>query len=55
MCARFIASAAVPYTEPCRGYLVVHLEGTLLFDTGMGRDPWVDQHYAHEARPGNRR
>ena len=31
--------------EPCLGYVVVHPEGTLLFDTGMGGDPWVDQHY----------
>ena len=34
-----------PRVEPCLGYLVVHPEGTLLFDTGMGGDPWVDQHY----------
>jgi glyoxylase-like metal-dependent hydrolase (beta-lactamase superfamily II) len=34
-----------PRVEPCLGYLVVHPEGTLLFNTGMGGDPWVDQHY----------
>jgi hypothetical protein len=34
-----------PRVEPCLGYLVVHPEGTLLFDTGMGGDPGVDQHY----------
>jgi N-acyl homoserine lactone hydrolase len=31
-----------PRVEPCLGYLVVHPEGTLLFDTGMGGDPgWI--------------
>ena len=30
-----------PRVEPCLGYLVVHPEGTLLFDTGMGGDPWA--------------
>lgn len=34
-----------PRVEPCLGYLVIHAEGTLLFDTGMGGDPSVDQHY----------
>ncbi|MGZ4587371.1 MAG: MBL fold metallo-hydrolase [Mycobacteriaceae bacterium] len=34
-----------PREEPCLGYLVVHPEGTLLFDTGMGGDPSVGQHY----------
>jgi N-acyl homoserine lactone hydrolase len=34
-----------PRVEPCLGYLVVHPEGTLLFDTGMGGDSWVNQHY----------
>jgi N-acyl homoserine lactone hydrolase len=31
--------------EPCLGYLVVHPDGVLLFDTGMGADPDVDHHY----------
>jgi len=31
--------------EPCLGYLVVHPDGVLLFDTGMGADPEVDHHY----------
>jgi N-acyl homoserine lactone hydrolase len=31
--------------EPCLGYLVAHPAGTLLFDTGMGSHPEVDQHY----------
>ena len=47
-----------PRVEPCLGYLVVHPEGTLLFDTGMGSDPEVDAHYrprrrsVHEALSG---
>ena len=31
--------------EPCLGYLVEHPEGVLLFDTGMGSNPEVDEHY----------
>jgi N-acyl homoserine lactone hydrolase len=39
------SSTGEPRVEPCLGYLIVHPAGTLLFDTGMGGDPWVDQHY----------
>ena len=31
--------------EPCLGYLVDHPDGLVLFDTGMGSHPWVDDHY----------
>ena len=34
-----------PRVEPCLGYLVEHPDGTMLFDTGMGRHPQVDSHY----------
>lgn len=34
-----------PRTEPCLGYVVEHLGGVLLFDTGMGSEPGVDAHY----------
>jgi len=34
-----------PRVEPCLGYLVVHPQGTILFDTGMGSHPEVDAHY----------
>ena len=34
-----------PRVEPCLGYLIRHPQGTLLFDTGMGRHPEVDSHY----------
>jgi N-acyl homoserine lactone hydrolase len=34
-----------PRVEACLGYLVRHPDGVLLFDTGMGQDPWVDDHY----------
>ena len=34
-----------PRVEPCLGYLVEHPDATLLFDTGMGRNPDVDAHY----------
>jgi N-acyl homoserine lactone hydrolase len=37
--------------EPCLGYLVVHPEGVLLFDTGMGAHPDVDAHYRPWRRP----
>ena len=37
--------------EPCLGYLVTHPLGVLLFDTGMGSDPWVDEHYRPRRRP----
>jgi N-acyl homoserine lactone hydrolase len=31
--------------EPCLGYLVVHPDGLVLVDTGMGSHPDVDAHY----------
>jgi N-acyl homoserine lactone hydrolase len=34
-----------PRMEPCLGYLIRHPQGTLIFDTGMGADPGVDEHY----------
>ena len=34
-----------PRVEPCLGYLVRHPQGALLFDTGMGSHPDVDDHY----------
>jgi len=34
-----------PRVEPTLGYLVDHPAGALLVDTGMGRDPWVEDHY----------
>jgi glyoxylase-like metal-dependent hydrolase (beta-lactamase superfamily II) len=34
-----------PRVEPVLGYLVRHARGLLLFDTGMGADPEVDEHY----------
>lgn len=37
--------------EPCLGYLVVHPDGLLLFDTGMGSHPDVDAHYRPHRRP----
>ena len=37
--------------EPCLGYLVVHPDGVLLFDTGMGSHPEVDAHYRPRRRP----
>jgi N-acyl homoserine lactone hydrolase len=37
--------SGAPHVEPCLGYLIEHPDGTLLMDTGMGDDPWVDGHY----------
>jgi N-acyl homoserine lactone hydrolase len=37
--------------EPCLGYLVDHPDGLLLFDTGMGSDPDVDEHYHPHRTP----
>jgi N-acyl homoserine lactone hydrolase len=34
-----------PRVEPCLGYLIGHLAGLLLVDTGMGHHPAVDAHY----------
>jgi N-acyl homoserine lactone hydrolase len=34
-----------PRVEPCLGYVIVHRQGTILFDTGMGAHPDVDAHY----------
>jgi N-acyl homoserine lactone hydrolase len=39
-----------PRVEACLGYLVVHPDGVLLFDTGMGGAPDVDQHYRPRRR-----
>ena len=39
-----------PRVEPCLGYLVVHPDGVLLLDTGMGRHPEVDAHYRPRRR-----
>ncbi len=39
-----------PRVEPCLGYVVQHPAGTLLFDTGMGADPYVDDHYRPRRR-----
>ena len=39
-----------PRVEPCLGYLVRHLDGLLLFDTGMGSHPEVDAHYRPRRR-----
>jgi len=40
-----------PRVEPCLGYLVRHPDGLLLFDTGMGGDPEVDQWYRPRRTP----
>jgi N-acyl homoserine lactone hydrolase len=34
-----------PRVEPVLGYAVIHPNGVLLLDTGMGSDPEVDAHY----------
>ena len=34
-----------PRVEPTLGYVVRHPDGLLLFDTGMGSNSWVDEHY----------
>jgi N-acyl homoserine lactone hydrolase len=34
-----------PRVEPALGYLIDHPDGLLLVDTGMGADPWVENHY----------
>ena len=39
-----------PRVEPCLGYLVVHRDGVLLFDTGMGSEAGVDAHYRPRRR-----
>lgn len=39
-----------PRVEPCLGYLVVHADAVLLFDTGMGSHPEVDAHYRPRRR-----
>jgi N-acyl homoserine lactone hydrolase len=43
--------SGAPQVQPCLGYLIVHPDGVLLFDTGMGEDPWVDGHYRPRRRP----
>jgi N-acyl homoserine lactone hydrolase len=40
-----------PRVEPCLGYAIRHPRGVLLFDTGMGSAPDVDQHYRPRRRP----
>lgn len=40
-----------PRVEPCLGYLVEHLHGILLVDTGMGSHPEVDAHYRPRRAP----
>jgi N-acyl homoserine lactone hydrolase len=39
-----------PHVLPCLGYLVVHPEGTLLFDTGIGANAVVDARYRLQRR-----
>jgi N-acyl homoserine lactone hydrolase len=39
-----------PRVEPCLGYLVDHPAGLLLVDTGMGRHPYVEEHYRPRRR-----
>lgn len=39
-----------PRVEPLLGYLVVHADGLLLVDTGMGSHPDVDAHYQPRRR-----
>src|SRR5262249_46410890 len=36
--------AGSPRVEPCLGYVVDHPQGMILFDTGMGSHPGVDDH-----------
>ncbi|HXY45640.1 MAG TPA: N-acyl homoserine lactonase family protein [Acidimicrobiales bacterium] len=40
----------VARVEPCLGYLVRHPRGIVLFDTGMGSHPEVDDHYRPRRR-----
>jgi glyoxylase-like metal-dependent hydrolase (beta-lactamase superfamily II) len=40
-----------PRVEPVLGYAVALDEGLLLFDTGMGQHPEVDEHYRPVRRP----
>ena len=40
-----------PRVEPVVGYLVRHSDGLLLFDTGVGVNDEVDQHYRITRRP----
>ncbi|MDT7536855.1 MAG: N-acyl homoserine lactone hydrolase [Actinomycetota bacterium] len=39
-----------PRVEACLGYLVEHVDGLLLFDTGMGSHPEVDAQYRPRRR-----
>ncbi|MBB5872345.1 glyoxylase-like metal-dependent hydrolase (beta-lactamase superfamily II) [Allocatelliglobosispora scoriae] len=39
-----------PRVEPVLGYLVRRPEGLILFDTGMGSEPSVDEHYRPRRR-----
>ena len=42
----------VARVEPCLGYVVLHPDGVLLFDTGIGEgDTEVDAHYRPHRRP----
>jgi N-acyl homoserine lactone hydrolase len=38
-------AGGAPRVDPLLGYVVVHPQGTILFDTGMGTDPEADAHY----------
>lgn len=39
-----------PRVEPCLGYVVEHVDGLLIVDTGMGSSPEVDAHYRPRRR-----
>lgn len=41
----------LPRVEPCFGYLVLHPDGVVIVDTGMGAHPEVDAHYRPRRRP----
>jgi len=41
----------LPKVEPCLGYIILHPDGVVLVDTGMGSHPDVDAHYRPRRRP----
>jgi len=43
-------SGEAPHALPCLGYLVIHPDGTLLFDTGIGASAAVDARYRPRRR-----
>jgi N-acyl homoserine lactone hydrolase len=43
--------SGLPRVEPTLGYVVRHPDGLLLFDSGMGSNPWVDEHYRPRRTP----